>query len=84
MNQNGLDPKPFQWSKDLFDPRAERFAYYEFGGGFGWINRQGTVVYDYDEKQIILSTVTSVEEAEKSRFSGKAYLQNLFQSFMDL
>jgi phosphoglycerol transferase MdoB-like AlkP superfamily enzyme len=83
LSQIGIDSRDFSWSKNLFNPDLEPFAYYEFGGGFGWITRKGTVVYDYDEKQIILSTYHE-EDVEKSKYSGMSYLQSLFQTFIDL
>jgi phosphoglycerol transferase MdoB-like AlkP superfamily enzyme len=85
LNQLGksTEASSFVWSKDLFDSRLNPFAYYEFGGGFGWVTDKGVLVYDYDEKQVKLSTMAP-EEVPQTQSEGMAYLQTLFQTFIDL
>ncbi len=85
LNQLGMggDAARFVWSKDLFDSRRKPFAYYEFGGGFGWVTDKGTLVYDYDEKQVKISSMPP-EDVPQTQSEGMAYLQTLFQTFIDL
>ena len=83
LAQLGLGYSEFEWSKDLFHPDGPEFAYYEVGNGVGWVTRGGALVYDFDEKEVRQSTLPPIEEMAAKK-NALAYLQVLFQTFIDL
>lgn len=83
LRQLEIDASPFTWSKDLLTAGGPEFAYYEIGDGVGWVTRAGSLVYDFEERTMRQSTFTPQEELTARRHA-LAYLQVLFQSFIDL
>lgn len=84
LSQLHLPTDKFNWSKNLMDPSTKAFAYYSNENCLGWITPQKNYVYDYISKSIIeqkknsdsTATTTSIEDA-------KAYLQTLYQTYLD-
>ena len=73
----------FFWSKNIFNPGSPEFAYYTFfTDGFGWVQKDGFVVYRNDIKDICLSEGKD-EAKEKMLKNGKAYIQTLFQEYLN-
>ena len=83
LHQIGMDSTEFEWSRDLFSKNSPAFAYYEIGDGVGWITEQGSLLYDFNEREVRQSTFAPLEELTARRHA-LAYLQVLFQSFIDL
>jgi len=79
----GKNSSEFTWSKDLFARGAPEFAYYELNYGFGWITRQGEIVYDKELGAPRVSTVAKKKVDQATR-QGMAYTQSVFQEFLDL
>lgn len=82
LHQLNIPSQEFSWSRNLFNPVTREFAYYEATEGIGWISPDGYFVYhrqmnDYFQKQI------SPEKEEQVIKTGKAYLQVLFQEYID-
>jgi len=79
----GQPSDEFFWSKDAFAPGSPEFAYYELNYGFGWITREGEIVYDKEVGEPRVATVppNKVNEAIQQ---GMAYTQTVFQEFLDL
>ncbi|MBN2236957.1 MAG: sulfatase-like hydrolase/transferase, partial [Bacteroidales bacterium] len=82
LPQIGLDARNFKYSKNLLDPKSSRFAYTAYEEGFVWLRPQGEVSY---EKRFDYYYVNTVPENEFEHYSkeGKAFLQVLFQDYMD-
>ena len=72
----------FIWSKNVLNPVQSDFAYYGFSDGFGWLTDKNKVVYDNLAEQIIFSS-GSPSNMKISLTSGQAYLQKLYQDFLD-
>lgn len=83
LAQLGMDHAEFEWSKDMFHPSSPEFAYYEVGNGVGWVTREGALVYEFDEKELRQSSLPAHEEVTAKK-KALAYLQVLFQAFIDL
>jgi phosphoglycerol transferase MdoB-like AlkP superfamily enzyme len=83
LAQLGMEHTEFEWSKDMFHPNSPEFAYYEVGNGVGWVTREGALVYEFDEKELRQSSLPAHEEVTATK-NALAYLQVLFQSFIDL
>lgn len=85
LRQLGLDSAAsvagFNWSKDMLNPYAPAFAYFETYTGYGWVRPQGafTEVKSGNRWQVEGygdSTIFPLLQKE-----GRAYLQKLYQSY---
>ena len=83
LKQLNLDASEFKWSKDLFNPYTPEFAYFELNQGFGWITPEGYLSYDHFNNVYLKNTYVDSLKDEKQK-EGAAYLQVLFQEFIDL
>ncbi|MFQ6611625.1 MAG: LTA synthase family protein [Fidelibacterota bacterium] len=84
LKQLGLDYSAFRYGKDLLNSTTSEFAFYVFNEGFGWISPDVTLLYDYrNKKDIILNPSSSTAGGQKEFSPGKAYLQVLFQDYLD-
>lgn len=82
LPQLGMDASAFKWSKNLLDNKTSEFAYTAYEEGFVWLRPQGEVSY---EKRLNYYYKNTVPEAEFESLDkeGKAFLQVLFQDYMD-
>ncbi len=88
INQIELLPKEmvrknYPWSKDLFDPSAAHFAYYELNQGVGWVSPQVSFAYnrELDHLYFLSGRAEDFPETKKQAFS---YLQTLYQTFVSM
>lgn len=82
-----IPSEQFGWGKDLFNPYSPEYAYFELHYAFGWKRPAGEFVYSWDWDyyyQFNIDTAASQLEKEQLVDEGKAYLQVLFQEFIDL
>ncbi len=84
LHQLGLNADTFYWSKDLFNPYEKHFAYFELNQGFGWIRKDGYLSYDHFNNSFIFNTIKGDKAKEQAYREGAAYLQTVFQEFIDL
>jgi len=82
LNQLGMSDKAYPWSKNLLNPLAPQFAYSCYEEGLSWKRPIGFISYEkrfnhYHFKNTPKATVDSLSN------EGKAYLQVLFQEYMD-
>ena len=87
LNQLGLPSDSFKWSKDLMNPYSKEFAYFELHYGFGWKRPSGTFVYSWDWDhyyQKDIDTTLNKDAEQKLILEGRAFLQVLFQEFIDM
>lgn len=82
FSQLKFDHSDFIWSKNVLDTAQIGFAYYGFVDGFGWLTEKNMIVYDNIAEQIIYSSDngTNIDESLKT---GQAYLQVLYQDFLN-
>jgi len=76
----GGDNSDFEWGHDIFNPSEEHFAHYIFNSGFGTVNKNGFVVYDYLSENVIMTEGDSITELE---LLGKSITQKSFQDFIE-
>ena len=79
----GQPSTEFTWSKDLFKIGAPEFAYFELNYGFGWITKNGDIVYDKELGEHRISTVPKKQKSKITK-DGMAYTQSVFQQFLNL
>ncbi|HJN05338.1 MAG TPA: LTA synthase family protein, partial [Bacteroidales bacterium] len=82
LSQFNVEAKDFFWSRNLFNPTTNEFAYYEATDGVGWITPNGYFVYkkttdNYPELQINPQLKDSII------MDGKSYLQVVFKQFIE-
>lgn len=86
LSQLNLKHNDFTWSKNLFNKYESSSAFYTFDEGFGWINENQIIVFDHKFNQVVLKTNNNIKDKENEEYlnQGKAYLQVLFQQYIDL
>ncbi len=84
LKQLHFNADTFHWSKDMFNPYEPSFAYFELNEGFGWIRGDGYLSYDHFNKRFIDNTYKNKTLRDKMYKQGAAYLQEVFQEFIDL
>jgi phosphoglycerol transferase MdoB-like AlkP superfamily enzyme len=77
LGQLGIDHSQFSFSRDIFDPRSEKFAYWSFNNGFGIINDQGSVIYDCTGNTITDSLNADEDSTQELLRIGKALTQTI-------
>ena len=76
LNQLSLDSSAFTFSKDIFDSQQDKYVFYSFNNGFGWIDSTGTSVFNAENEAPLIESPT---EGSRLRIhKGKAYLQTLY------
>lgn len=85
FGQLKIDDSRYKWSKDLLNPKTKGFAFFNWDNGFGFAAHDQVVSFDNVGKRIILrkdSTNTKLD-GQLTRY-GKAYMQKVFQEYLDL
>lgn len=82
LSQLNMPFDKFQWSKDVFNPQAPQFAYYGYDNGFGWITPTGNFAYLMGGK-IIEYKFDSKADSTKLTRNGKAFVETLYQQYLD-
>ncbi len=80
LNQLNIPSKEFVWSNDLLIDSDHHYANYIFNKGFGTINNNGTVVYDYNKQDFLIK---KGKESNLLDSLGKAITQESYQDFLD-
>jgi phosphoglycerol transferase MdoB-like AlkP superfamily enzyme len=82
LHQLELSPEQFFWSRNLFNPFTREFAFYEANEGAGWISPDGYFVY-HRELESYFRMEIATEKQDQVTTEGKAYLQTVFQQYLD-
>ena len=84
LNQLGIPHQQFHWSRDLLNPANESFSFFSFNNGFGVANDQQTLSFDNVSKRVIYRKNTENLESDSTMLRyGKAYMQQVYQTFLD-
>lgn len=83
LKQLDLNAAPFKWSRNLMNPYSKQYAYYALTNGFGWADNDSWLAYNYQSQQLDWINCTDKKHEEKLLKNGKAYLQVLFQEYLD-
>ena len=85
LAQLKIDSKDFKWSKNLLNPYSKHFAYFSWDNGFGFVSNGHTVTFDNVGKSVLYNN--KPEDAKQTNQilnSGKAYIQSVYQHFINL
>ncbi len=83
LKQLKQDATEFKWSKNLMNPYTQEFAYYALTTGFGWAIPDQSLAYNYQNKANDWNTCKNQNKTDSLNLYGKAYLQVLFQEYLD-
>lgn len=83
LKQLNQDAAEFKWSKNLMNPYAQAYAYYALTSGFGWATPGQFLVYNYQNNNNDWNTCKNQASTDSLNEIGKAYLQVLFQEYLD-
>jgi phosphoglycerol transferase MdoB-like AlkP superfamily enzyme len=83
LKQLNQDASEFKWSKNLMNPYTKEFAYYALTTGFGWIMPNQSLAFNYQNKSNDWNQCTDQNKTDSLNLYGKAYLQVLFQEYLD-
>ena len=79
LNTLGVSNENFTFSKTLFSKTSESWAYVSYPNYIGYINQNGYLVFDNDNKAIVQKEGNFTEE---NLIKAKAYLQKSFQDYL--
>ncbi|MGB4399298.1 MAG: sulfatase-like hydrolase/transferase [Daejeonella sp.] len=84
LSQLGIDHSRYKWSKDLLNPATKGFAFFNWDNGFGFATREQVISFDNVGKKIILrrDSTNTQSDVELTRY-GKAYMQRVYQEYLD-
>ena len=74
----------FGWSKDILNPYSPPFAVYQANCGIGWITPNGAFGFDANANRFYQDTFTDDDLRQKNIQNAKAFLQILYQKYLDL
>ncbi len=84
LSQLNLPFDKFVWSKDIFNTTVKEFAYYSNENCLGWITPGKSYVYNFVSKTTKqLPGIRDSTAIPASLTEGKAYLQTLYQTYLD-
>ena len=81
LSQLHFNADSFRWGKNMFNPYSNPFMYYEIIRGFGWIAPQGSYTYCTDRSDIH-TFIGDESKRDTLLFTGKAYMQKLFETYL--
>jgi phosphoglycerol transferase MdoB-like AlkP superfamily enzyme len=85
MKQLDIDAQPFTWSKNLFNPYTNAFAFFSWDNGLGFITETQTVSFDNTGKRILYEEdKKNKKQTAETLQKGKSYLQKVYQQFIEL
>lgn len=80
LKQLNLESDAFTWSKNIFNPYSQRFAFFEHNQGFGWKRPYGELVSIFIFDQPIVNSAPD-DKKELLDKEGRAYIQVLLDDF---
>jgi phosphoglycerol transferase MdoB-like AlkP superfamily enzyme len=82
LSQLKIPHQQYRWSKNLFDS-SNVFAFYTFYDGYGLVTPKGNLVWDKKAGGIYITNTFSKDDFVIFKTKGEAYLQELFQEYLD-
>jgi phosphoglycerol transferase MdoB-like AlkP superfamily enzyme len=84
LNQLKIDPIRYQWSKDLLNPGTQSFSFFNWDNGFGFATENQIISFDNVGKTVILRKNPPNTKIDNELLkNGKAYMQEVFQQYLD-
>lgn len=84
LRQLGISYAGFGWSKDLLNPDVKGSAFFCWDNGFGFVDsNQRLVSFDNVSKKLIYSQPERLSGQDSLIRLGKAYMQTVYQQYVD-
>jgi len=84
FTQLNMPVSQFQWSRDLLNPANPDFAFFNWDNGFGVVNPKQSISFDNIGKTVLYKKNQGLELEDKNLLRyGKAYMQQVYQQFLD-
>lgn len=85
LGQLNIPAKEFTWSKNLLNPYTKPFAFFSWDNGMGFINSKQCVTFDNVGKVILYNSNDKDKNGTNDALNNaKAYLQTVYQQFIEL
>lgn len=84
LNQLEIKTTEFRWSHDIFNPYTPQFVAFQNLLGIGWLTPQGSLSLDFGQDKIYCGSLPDEVTTEEELKKAKAYLQVLYQTYLDL
>jgi phosphoglycerol transferase MdoB-like AlkP superfamily enzyme len=85
LHQLDIGAESFTWSKNLLNPYTKPFAYFSWDNGMGFIDNKQCITFDNVGKMILYNDKPEdTKHTQSLTRNGKAYLQTVYQQFIDL
>ncbi|CAN5750189.1 alkaline phosphatase family protein [soil metagenome] len=81
LKQLNLDADKFTYSKNLFNPYINHFAYYAFDEGFGIVKPEGHLTWHVKENRTEFAKSNSPQQETQMKKEGQAFLQTLMDEY---
>lgn len=82
LHQLGMQSEAYFWSKNLFNPYYQPFAWFELNEGFGWKRPDGEFVWNEITKKAYVDSLPD-NLHDSIALEGKAYLQSWYKEFLN-
>ena len=83
LRQLGLPVEKYEWSLDIFNRYTKQFVSVETYGGFNWITPDGFIAYDVANQYQIANTFTNDSLFNVEYRNCRAFLQVLYESYLN-
>jgi phosphoglycerol transferase MdoB-like AlkP superfamily enzyme len=83
FHQLGMKTTHFKWSRDLLNPKTKDFAFFDWDNGFGVVTPDQAISFDNTGKTVLHRREPENKTDEKLVDIGKAYMQTVFQEYLD-
>ncbi|HET8962994.1 MAG TPA: sulfatase-like hydrolase/transferase [Chitinophagales bacterium] len=84
LSQLNLPTRNFKWSRNVLNNQTKEFAYYSNENFLGWITPEKNYVYSFVSKTVEeLPGIHDSSSSPQAVKEAKAYLQTLYQTYLD-
>lgn len=84
LNQLQIKNSDFRWSHDIFNPYTPQFVAFQNILGIAWLTPQGSLSLDFGQDKIYCGSMPNEDIQAEELKKARAYLQVLYQSYLDL
>jgi phosphoglycerol transferase MdoB-like AlkP superfamily enzyme len=83
FTQLQMPVQQFKWSRNLLNSGTPEFAFFDWDNGFGVVSPKQIISFENTGKNIIYKKTESTKEDVQLLNQGKAYMQEVFQEYLD-
>lgn len=83
LSQLGVAYDQFKWSHDLLNSATPEFSFFDWDNGFGFANKHQIICFDNIGKTEIYRHNANNTDDHKLLRNGKAYMQQVFQEYLN-